>query len=106
MATDPDLGYDLGDVLQLLDLHREADPNAEVLIDNLRWVYTDDVAAFSGAIGELTGGGSDFALQLAAGTGVITQAAAVPEPASVAIWCVVGLGLVGFAGWRRRLAKA
>ncbi len=102
LAEEAALDYDIGQVLKLLDVHRDA--AGEVDVDGRTWAFSDDAALFTGGLGEVVQDG-DFFLQLADGTGVTTQgqtqSPVVPEPASIAIWSLLGLCLAGY-GYRRR----
>jgi len=90
------LGYDLGDVIKLLDVHR--DGAGSTTVDGLTWSYA---TSLSGTDGQLTGSGSNYTLVLdsAGGTGLVSSGSTViPAPAALP----AGLTLIALAGLRRR----
>ena len=97
-----DLGYDLGDDEELFGLHEGGDANAVVDIDGEEWQFVS--SGLAGGLGELVDDGNGgFSLALGAnGSGVQTVAQAVPEPASIAIWSLLGMCLAGYAYRRRK----
>lgn len=96
LATNSELGYDLSDD-DLLFATFEQGAGASVDINGLTWQFVD-----SGLTPGLTGSDGAFSLGLDAASGAGLQTVAIPEPASVAIWSLIGLGLATFGYMRRR----
>lgn len=99
LGNHADLNYDMGSVIQLLDVHR--DESGSVEIGGLTWMY--DVG-LSGVVGEVGGTSPDFSLVLdpTDGSGVITRAGVlIPEPSSCVL-AALGFVVLGLWGWRRR----
>ena len=91
--------YDAGEFDLLKQLH-DGGVAGTVDIDGTEWEFVD-----SGLVAGLMAdgsGGFTLGLNSTSGSGVQTVAAAVPEPASVAIWSLIGLGLTGFGVYRAR----
>jgi hypothetical protein len=85
-AVEPGLGYDLGQVSQLYDLHELGPGGGELSLDGVwHWQYTDGL---NFDLGVLNKDGGHYFIQLdASGTGLM----AVPEPnAFVLLACVLG----------------
>ena len=105
VARNSGLDYDLGQINQLFDLHDSMDDSATVEFgDDLTWRYFVDDGTF-GSLGIAPGeSGFDasgaFFFNFGNGTGLI--GAVVPEPASIAIWSLIGLGMAGFGFYRVR----
>lgn len=73
----------------------------QVEIGNLTWLPDSGLGGTAGDVVDL--GGGNFFLNLDGVSGVSTLP--VPEPASVAIWSLIGLGLAGFGYTRIRRKK-
>lgn len=97
LAEEAALNYDLGDADAVLDVFNNG---GEAEIGELIWRQT---SSLNQAEGEVVAVGDGFSLQLDAnGNGVIGALAVVPEPASIAIWSLIGLGLACFGYYRNR----
>ena len=101
ISSSDGLLYDAGEFDQLKQLH-DAGTSGTVDIDGTEWEFVA-----SGLSPGLTDDGSgNFSLSLDATAGsclqTVAAAAAVPEPGSVAIWSLIGLGLAGFGVYRVR----
>ena len=91
--------YDAGSFDLLKQVHDTG--SGSVDIGDLTWSYA---AGLTGDAG-LTGSGTDFSLVLHAtnDTGLTSASnVSVPEPASIAIWSILGLCLAGYCFRRRR----
>ncbi len=97
LAQEASLNYDLGDADAVLDVFNNG---GEAEIGDLIWRQT---SSLSQTEGDVVAVGDGFSLQLdASGNGVIGAPAVVPEPASIVIWSLIGLGLAGFGYYRNR----
>ena len=100
LATDSDLGYDLSEsdlLFATFEQGEMGDLNASVEIDGTTWQYVD-----SGLPVGLTGSSGMFSLGLNPTSGSGLQTLAVPEPAAIAIWTLLGTAMLGFGFVRRR----
>jgi hypothetical protein len=103
LAVEIDLLYDLGEADLLFNEFN--DPTGGVTIGALTWtVFSSGLSGDPGQV--IKNGEGDFTLFLTdtAGLNGIFGLESVPEPASIAVWSVIGLALVGY-GWRRRRSK-
>jgi len=92
--------YDAGEFDQLKQIHDAGAGMVE--IDGLEWEFVG-----SGLAPGLTpdgNGGFTLGLDSTIGSGLQTVSA-IPEPNSVALWSLIGLGLTGFAVFRARRKK-
>jgi hypothetical protein len=99
LAAEPDLGYDLGLVTLMLEAFDEGDDS--VTINGTVWQSVTGLAGPEGQVQNLGDGG--FEINLGGGNGFAVQA--VPEPASIAAWSLLGLAGVGYL-WRRGQKKS
>ncbi len=101
LAVETELQYNAGQANELLTIHEDGMGSVE--IDGLLWEFADGLNT---GVGVVAGQDGEFALQLdPSGSGVVSSLAVVPEPASIAIWSLLGMGLVGFGYYRRRLRR-
>ena len=107
VARNSGLDYDLDELNQLFELHDSGDSSATVVLDDLIWTYfVDDNGTFAGlgiGDGEFGTDGTQSFLNFGNGTGLATLL--IPEPVSIAIWSLFGLGLAGFGYGRTRRKK-
>lgn len=99
LAVEAELQYDAGEANQLLSVHEAGSGSVEV--DGLLWEFANGLNT---GLGLVDGQDGEFSLQLdSSGTGLVSSLVAVPEPASIAIWALIGLGLsVGYVRIRRK----
>ena len=102
LAVETELNYDAS---QAFDLFEVFDGNlAEAAIDNgsgtLVWTQASGLGGAAGDVVNL--GDGSFFLNLDGTDGVLGAPLAVPEPASIAIWMLIGLGLAGYSYRRRK----
>ena len=97
LALESELNYDAGQAQQLFDFHDSMGAGGSVTIDGLEWLYVD--SGLDGGLGELGNSYYLYSLQLdPSGSGLVVLA---PEPATVAIWLMLGLAVGGIV-WRTR----
>ncbi len=103
LAVEAGLQYDLGDSNTLLEAFANGDPSVE--IDGVTWSAATGLTGTAGQVINLgldSQGNNLFEINLGGGNGF--QVLAVPEPASIAIWTLIGAVLIGI-GWRRQRQK-
>ena len=98
LADNATLNYDASQADQLFQVFDGTLTEAE--INGLTWVQDSGLGGSAGEVVDL--GDGDFFLNLDGTAGVSTVAAAVPEPASIALWSLLGLGLASFGAYRVR----
>ena len=98
LADESALNYDAGEVQSLLDLFAQG--SGSTIVDGTEWYYVGN--GLDGGLGVVAPNGDGFDLQLAANGSGLTTEVAIPEPASIAIWSLIGLGLAGFGYYRVR----
>lgn len=98
LADEAALNYDAGQADLLFQVFNGDLPSADV--DGLSWTPADGLG---GSLGDVVDLGDDsFFLNLDGSAGVVGRAAAaVPEPASVAMWLLLGVACVGLMARRR-----
>lgn len=101
---------DAGQVDELFTIHE--DQAGQVSFDggDNFWSFADELTAINGGtpLGQPFQIGDETFVQLSnagTGTGLLLAAAPVPEPASIAIWSLIGLALCGFGCYRFRSKK-
>ncbi len=98
LAIDTELGYDPSQAEQLFDVFNGILDSADVG-DGRIW---RPASGFGGAAGDVIDLGSGFFFVNLDG---VNGVGVVPEPASIAIWSLIGLGLAGFGFYQRRRKK-
>jgi len=92
IVNDSALDYDATEMQQLFDLFDAGSGSA--VVGGTAWYYADSLVGSAGDTLNL--GGGNFAVVLdGSGNGVST----VPEPSA---FLLLGVGLLGLVGWRRR----
>ncbi len=105
LSLDPTLQYDPSQADQLFDVFDGTNATGEVEIDGLTWSHDASAELLAAApnAGDVGFNNGQFFLNIGGTTGLATAGAGqtVPEPASIAIWSLLGLCLAGY-GYRRQ----
>lgn len=99
ISSSDGLLYDAGEFDVLKQLH-DSSGSGTVDIDGIEWEFV--ASGLTPGLMSDGMGGYSLGLDAAAGSGVQTVSAAVPEPASIALWSLLGLALAGIGYFRRK----
>ena len=105
ISVEDDFLTDAAGAATLFNFYETSSSGDQLDFLGLTWENVADVAAFGGTAQQSTQVGDVFVLGLqAGGSGGLVGQTPVPEPTSIALWILMGLGLarLGFRRWPRQ----